>query len=117
LFSPFFRPIELFDGTIFFTPTKKGDFFMTSHEFDTHCDTLPYQEPDYHEQAIVMQEMEVVHDNALRQQGAIEALQNLSITLSKLILRDSVEGEYLFGLHTALEVVKHRLDIARGGVA
>jgi hypothetical protein len=90
----------------------------TTHQFDAYCDAVGQDcEPDHHEQLSVMQEMEAVHENALKQQGAVDALQNLSITLSKLILRDSVEGEYLFGLHTALEVVKNRLDIARGGVA
>jgi hypothetical protein len=62
-----------------------------------------------------MQEFEETRETALKQQGAIEALQNLSLTLSVLILRDHVKGDYLFGMHDALEVVRGKLCIAKGG--
>ena len=51
----------------------------TTHEFDAHCDTLDFAEPDYHEQIAVMHEFECTRDAALKQQGAIEALQSLTI--------------------------------------
>ena len=90
---------------------------MKSHEFDAYCGTLPHQDPPYHEQLLVMQEFEESRNAALKQQGAIEALQNLSVTLSMLILRDDVKGDYLFGLHDALEVTKSNLAVVKGGVA
>ena len=88
---------------------------MTTHDFDAYCDTLPDQEPPYHEQLAVMQEIEKAHEAALKRQGAIEALQNLTVTLSTLILRESVESGYFFGLHDALEVIKRNLDVVKGG--
>jgi hypothetical protein len=91
---------------------------MTTHEHDAYCDAVRQDsEPDYHEQLIVMQEMEAAHENVLRQQGAVAALQNLSLTLSALILRDSVKGDYFFGMHDALEIVRNNLDAVKGGVA
>jgi hypothetical protein len=90
---------------------------MTTHEFDAHCDTLPHKEPPYHEQLLVKQEFEETRNVALKQQGAIEALHNLSVTLSMLILRDDVKGDYLFGLHDALEVTKRNLAVMKGGIA
>jgi hypothetical protein len=89
---------------------------MTTHEFDTLCDTLPLQEPPYHEQLIVMQEMETERMATLRQEGAVAALQNFSLTLSAFILRDSVKGDYFFGMHDALEIVRSNLDAMKGGV-
>ena len=90
---------------------------MTTHDFDAYCDTLPYQEPPYHEQLAVMQEMEEAHEAALKRQGAIEALQNLTLTLSALILRESVQGDYFCGLYDALEVIKGSLGVMKGGTA
>jgi len=90
---------------------------MTTHDFDTYNDGLPHQEPPYHEQLLVMQEMEEAYESTLKRQGAIEALQNLTVTLSALILRDSVHGDYFFGLHDALAVVKSNLDVVKGGAA
>jgi len=90
---------------------------MTSkHEFDTWLETQPSEEPDYHEQLLMMQEFEEHREATLKQQGAIEALQSLTITLSALCLRDDVKGDYFFGMHDALEVVSSKLDVARGGV-
>jgi hypothetical protein len=90
---------------------------VSKHEFDAHCDTLPYQEPPYHEQLAVMQEMKEAHETALKQQGAVEALQKITTTLSAFILRDSVEGDYFLGMHDALKIVKSNLDAMKGGVA
>ena len=91
---------------------------MTSkHEYDSYCDTVALEEPDYHEQLLVVQEFELTHEAKLKQQGAIDALQNLTVTLSALCLRDDVRGDYFIGLHTALEVAKSNLDLMRGGVA
>ena len=63
---------------------------MTTHEFDAHCDIVAVEEPDYHEQIAMMQEMEECRESALKQQGAIDALQSLTITLSALCLRELV---------------------------
>ena len=90
---------------------------MTTHEFDKHCDIVPYEEPTYHEQLLMMEAMEMEREDALRQQGAITALQKLSTILSALIVRDSVEGDYFFGMHDALKIVQHNIDIMKGGVA
>jgi hypothetical protein len=91
---------------------------MTSkHEYDSYCDTIALEEPDYHEQLLVVQEMKEAHEAKLKQHGAIDALQNLTVTLSALCLRDDVRGDYFIGLHTALEVAKSKLDMMRGGVA
>ena len=89
---------------------------MTTHEFDVHFDTLPHQEPPYHEQIAVMHEFEETRESDLKRQGAIEALHNLTITLSQLILRDNVQGDYLFGLYEAFQVVNAKLGIAKGGL-
>jgi hypothetical protein len=91
---------------------------MTSHEFDAHIDVQPValEEPDYYEQMTVMEEFECSREATLKQQGAIDALQSLTATLSVLCLRDDVHGDYFFGLHDALEVTKSKLDIMKGGV-
>ena len=91
---------------------------MTSkHEYGSHCDIVALEEPPYHEQIALMHEFETTHEAKLKQQGAIDALQNLTVTLSALCLRDDVRGDYFIGLHTALEVAKSKLDMMRGGVA
>jgi len=89
---------------------------MTSHEFDAYLDMQPLEDPPYHEQIAVMHELERTRESALKQQGAIDALQSLTITLSALCLRESVKGDYFFGLHEALEVVRSNLGIMKGGV-
>ena len=78
---------------------------------------MPYQELPYHEQLAVMQEMQEAHEATLKRQGAIEALQNLTATLSALILRESVQGDYFCGLYNALEVIKGNLCVVKGGTA
>ena len=100
----------------FLTPNKEGDNFMSTHEFDAYFDMQDIIEPDYHEQIAVMHEFEMTRETALKQQGAIDALHNLTVTLSVLCLRDDVQGAYYFGMHEALEVVKSNLDVVRGGV-
>jgi hypothetical protein len=87
------------------------EVFMTTHEFDAYCDTQDIIEPDYHEQIIVLQEFEMTREDNLRRLGAIDALQSLAITLSALCLRDDVKGDYYFGMHDALEVVRCDLDL------
>ena len=89
---------------------------MTTHEFDAYCDSQEFAEPDYHEQIAVMHEVEMAHEATLKQQGAIEALQRLTVTLSALCLREDAKGDYFFGLHTALEVVERNLGVVKGGV-
>ena len=89
---------------------------MKSHEFDAYLDTQPLEDPPYHEQIALMHEWERARESTLKQQGAIEALQNLSITLSALCLREDVRGDYYFGMHEALEVVRNNLVIVKGGV-
>jgi hypothetical protein len=88
---------------------------MTTHDFDAYCDTLPLEEPPYHEQMLFLQEVEEAHEAALKQQGAIEALQNLMVTLSVLMLLDGTKGDYFFGLHDALDVIKRNLGAVKGG--
>ena len=90
---------------------------MSSHEFDAWLETQPLEEPDYYEQMTVMHEFECSREDVLKQQGAIDVLQSLTVTLSTLCLREDVHGDYFFGLHTALEVIRNNLDVARGGVA
>ena len=91
---------------------------MTTHDFDKHIDTQPLAEPPYHEQLLAMQGFEEARETALKQQGAREALQSLTITLSALCLQENVKGDYFFGLHDALEVVaKSSLGMMKGGVA
>ena len=90
---------------------------MTSkHEFDTWLDMQDIEDPPYHEQLLLMQQFEETREKELKQQGAIDALHNLTVTLSALCLRDDVKGEYFFGMHDALEVVRGSLDVMRGGV-
>ena len=115
--SPFFHVLSTVDGTIVLTPNKEGRNFMSSHEFDTWLETQPLQEPPYHEQMLVMHEMEEAHETNLKRLGAIEALYDLKMTLTMLCLRDDVQGDYYFGMHDALEVVRGNLDVVRGGVA
>ena len=90
---------------------------MTSkHEFGTWLDMQDIEEPSYHEQLAVMEEFERTREATLKQQGAIDALHNLTVTLSALCLREDVKGEYFFGMHDALEVIRSNLDVMRGGV-
>ena len=89
---------------------------MVSHEFDAYLDTQPLEDPPYHEQIALMHEWERTREDSLKQQGAIDALQGLTITLSALCLRKDVKGDYFFGLHEALEVVRGRLGMVKGGV-
>ena len=91
---------------------------MTSHEFDAYLDTQPPEhfDPPYHEQIAVMHEIEMTREATLKQQGAIDALETLSLTLSQIIIRDDVRGDYLFGLYDALTVVKSNLGNRKGGV-
>jgi hypothetical protein len=89
---------------------------MTTHEVDAYFGMQPLEDPPYHEQIAVMHELERTREDSLKQQGAIDALQGLTITLSALCLRKDVKGDYFFGLHEALEVVRGRLGIVKGGV-
>ena len=97
---------------------------MTTHEFDACyaaqvCNSqdravdnsflLAEQERDFYA-------MESERVATLKRQGAIEALHNLTITLSQLILRENVQGDYLFGLYEAFQVVNGKLGLAKGGV-
>ena len=92
---------------------------MTSHEFDAHCDSQDWTPQDdsllFIEQERDFYEMEAEKESALKRLGAIEALQSLTVTLSQLILRDGVEGDYFFGLNDALQVIKSNLSVERGG--
>ena len=91
---------------------------MTSkHDFNAFLDTQDLRDPPYHEQLLAIHEFELDREATLKQQGAIDALQSLTVTLSTLCLRDDVKGDYYFGMHTALELVRGNLDIAKGGIA
>jgi hypothetical protein len=63
-----------------------------------------------------MHEFEDARETMLKQQGAIDALQNIQVTLSALCLRDDVKGEYFFGVLKALEEVNRNLCVMKGGV-
>ena len=89
---------------------------MTSHEVVAYFDMQPLKDPPYHEQIAMMHEVEMTRENALKQQGAREALQSLTVTLSALCLRTDVKGDHFFGLHEALEVVRGNLDVMKGGI-
>ena len=49
----------------------------TTHEFDAHCDTQHFAEPDYHELIVLMHEFEESREEALQRQGAIATLKDL----------------------------------------
>jgi hypothetical protein len=100
-----------------FQPLTNGGFMTTKHDFDAYLDTQGIEEPDYHEQIAVMHEVELERETALMQRGAIDALQNLTVTLSALCLQENVSGDYFLGLHSALEIVRGNLDMRKGGVA
>jgi hypothetical protein len=57
----------------FFTPNIEGRLFMTSQEFDAYLDMQPLEVPPYHEQLLVMEEME----EAKKWKPAVEALEGL----------------------------------------
>ena len=88
----------------------------TKHDFDAFLDTQDLQDPPYHEQIAVMHEWELEREAALMQLGAVEALHNLTVTLSALCLQEEVSGDYFLGLHSALEIVRGNLGVAKGGV-
>jgi hypothetical protein len=98
----------------------KGTCDMTSHEFDAYCDSQDRAEQEDSilliEQERDFDEIEAEKEKNLKRQGAIEALHNLTLTLSLLILRDDVKGDYFFGLHDALQVAKSKLALMKGGV-
>jgi len=97
-----------------------------THEVDAYCDAQVGNTKDWIEQddsLLLMEqerdfyEMEAKREATLKQQGAIEVLENLRTTLSQLCLRDDVRGQYFFGLHDALEIVKSNLGTMKGGIA
>jgi len=68
---------------------------MTSkHEYDSHCDTVALEEPDYHEQLLVLHEFEENREDALKEQGAIDALEGLRTRL--VFFQDAYEKHYCF---------------------
>jgi hypothetical protein len=104
----------------------------TTHEFDAHCDQQDFAEPDYHEQVAVLWEMEENHEESLREQGAINALERLRNRL--VFFRDAYETHYQNDASTSnysamlahqlsvqtldceLETHKQWLQLAKGGV-
>jgi hypothetical protein len=94
---------------------------MTTHEFDAYLDMQPDEhfEPDYHEQLIVMQEMEEAHNATLKQQGAKEALDELKLFLL-ISGNDERCKEEFWGLKWSIDAINRRLsklEITEGGVA
>jgi hypothetical protein len=82
---------------------------MTTHEFDAYCDTLPAEhfEPPYHEQLAVMQEFEMTRENALKRQGAIEALEAVYSKIAKLMWNSPLTST---GLWIAGREIKDQLN-------
>ena len=99
---------------------------MMTHEYDAYCDTQNFTEPDYHEQCLVMQEFEETRDNALRQEGAREALAKLRTELAGYdrmygtyndeVTGVSTVGRTGAGLAVAIQAVDALLQ-AKGGAA
>ena len=97
---------------------------MTSHEFDTHCDITGWQPEDDSflliEQQRDFYEMEVAKENALRQQGAKEALGELKHYLLLCAIDDRCRDEF-FGLKWSIDAINRRLSnfdvTSEGGVA
>jgi hypothetical protein len=85
-------------------------------EYDAYLDMQPddHFDPPYHEQLAVMQELEMTRETALKQEGASTLLKDITATLTLLSLRDDVQGDYFWGIHTALELIR---SVAKGGVA
>ena len=83
----------------------------TTHEFDAHCDTQDFAEPNYHEQIAVMQEMEETREELLREQGAINALERLRNRL--VFFRDAYETHYQNDASTSnySAMLAHRLSV------
>ena len=82
---------------------------MTSHDWDKHCDTLPLQEPPYHEQLLVMQEFEARRETTLKQQGAKEALDELKLFLL-ISGNDERCKEEFWGLKWSIDAINRRLS-------
>ena len=93
---------------------------MMTHEFDAYSDTLPEQEPPYHEQLLMMQEMKDTHEASLKQQGAREALGELKHYLLLCAIDDRCRSEF-FGLKWSIDAINRRLSnfdvTSEGGVA
>jgi len=64
----------------------------TTHEFDAYCNTVALEDPPYHEQLLMMQELEECRESALKEHGAIDALEGLRNRL--VFFRDEYEKYY-----------------------
>ena len=106
---------------------------MTSkHEFNAYLDMQDIEEPSYHEQLAVMQELELDREESRKEQGAIDALVTLRSRLMFFLnaykehyRKDDSVGNYsaLLSYQTAIEtldceVEKHQrwLKQTKGGV-
>ena len=107
---------------------------MTStHEFDAYCDTQELQEPPYHEQIAILQELEEMRDDIAKCSGALDALVRLRSHLvfflnayEEYYRKDDSVSHYsaLLSYQTAIEtldceVEKHQrwLKLVKGGIA
>ena len=106
---------------------------MSTHEFDAYLDMQDIIEPDYHEQVAVMHEFEENREDALKEQGAIDALEGLRTRLA--FFQDAYEKHYqnddsvsnysamlahqlsVKTLDEEVETHKRWLQRAKGGVA
>jgi len=78
---------------------------MTTHDFDAYLDMQPaeYFEPPYHEQLLVMQEIQESHENALKRQGAIEALEAVYSKIAKLMWNNPSTSTGLWLAHREIK--------------
>jgi hypothetical protein len=129
--SLFVCPIRWSGGIFVFTSTEKGDCLMTTtHEFDAHCDIVAMEEPDYHEQLLVMQEME----EAMKWTPAVVALEGLRerlVFFENAYAKEDQELLYITAALGAYQIAIDTLDqelnryrrwaglptVERGGVA
>ena len=106
---------------------------MSTHEFDAYCENQDFAEPDYHEQLLALHEFEENREDALKEQGAIDALEGLRTRLA--FFQDAYEKHYqnddsvsnysamlahqlsVKTLDEEVETHKRWLQRAKGGVA
>ena len=83
----------------------------TTHEYDAYCDAIGHEpEPDYYEQCCVMEEFEDAREDALKRQGAKEALVELKSHLRcEIVLHDFCGSNGADSLRLVLSAIDRRL--------
>ena len=83
---------------------------MTTHEFDAYLDMQPdeFFEPPYHEDLLLQQihdelEMKAAHDAALKQAGAIEALEAVHLKILRIMWNNPSTATGLWLAHREIK--------------